>query len=356
MTNETDPPIVLGSELATAHERERKRQDAHPGPSLLDDLGYTHRSARIDAPSFAVDPLDETLRDLANEWLRLPADALGELLDQLSLDDLYTLLTFARRSTVLGLQSRDPQWPRAALAALTLITPDRVDYRDLTWAAGLVAYTLNQLTPSASDEIRRAATRTDASAKAILKRFANDPPQTLSDWGYAVIDRGDNLSVVSSEYRPWNPTVDLARVAQLIAVAIDAEGSYAATSITVATRLPPFWLKGSPEEAHALQAVDQAPATVSVRAQPVTTDRPNDHMLTAFIPELPNPPAADLVARSSTAATGTFARLALTNGAVAVVLIARSVVPGVPSLEDNATLHRFHGPFAEALARLPPHP
>ena len=128
MTNETDPPIVLGSELAAAHARERERQAAHPWPSLLEDLRYPRPSARIDVPSFAEEPLDETLRDLANEWLRLPADALGELHSELSIDDLYTLATFARRSTVLGLRSRDPQWPRAALAALTLVTPDRVDH------------------------------------------------------------------------------------------------------------------------------------------------------------------------------------------------------------------------------------
>ncbi len=348
MTNEPDPPIVLGSELAAAHARELQRQAAHPGRSLLDDLRYPRRSARIDVPSFAMDPLDETLRVLANEWLRLPADALGELYSQLSLDDLYTLLTFAHRSTVLGLRSADPQWPRAALAALTLITPDRVDHRDLTWAAGLVAYTLNQLTPSAADEIRRAAARADPSTRPLLERFADDPPQTLTDWGSAVVGHGDDLSVVSSEHQHWNPTVDLARIAQRIAAAIDAEGSYAATSITVATRLPTVWLKGSPEEAGALQALDHAPATVSVRAEPVTTDRPDDHMFIAFIAELADRSAADLVARSSTEATGTFARLALTNGAVAVVLIARSVVQGVPSLEDNATLQRFQEPFAEA--------
>ncbi len=349
MTNETDPPIVLGSELAAAHARERQREAAHPGPSLLEDHRYPLRSARIDVPSFAKDPLDETLRDLADKWLRLPADQLRELHHQLSLDDLYTLLTFAHRSTVLGLRTRDPQWPRAALAALTLVAPDRVDHRDLTWAAGLVAYTLNQLTPSAADETRRAATRADPSTRALLERFADDPPQTLTDWGYAVIGHGDDLSVVSSEHRPWNPTVDLARIAQRTAAAIDAEGSYAATSITVATRLPPVWLKGSPEEAGAQHALDQTLATVSVRAEPVTTDRSDDHMFIAFIAELANPHAADLVARSSTAAAGTFARLALTNGAVAEVLIARSVVQGVPSLEDDATLQRFHQPLAEAL-------
>jgi hypothetical protein len=154
---------------------------------------------------------------------------------------------------------------------------------------------------------------------------------------------------VSSEHRPWNPTVDLARIAQRTAAAIDAEGSYAATSITVATRLPPAWLKGSPEEADALHALDQTPATVSVRAEPVTTDRPVDHMFIAFITELANPHAAELIARSLAAATGSFARLAITNGAVAVVLIARAVVQGVPNLEDNRTLQRFHEPLARAL-------
>lgn len=113
MTNEPDPPIVLGSELAAAHVQERERQAAHPGPSLLEDHRYPRRSTRIDTPSFAMDPPDETLRDLANEWQQLAADALEELNNQLSLDDLYTLLTFVHRSTVLGLRSRDPQWPSA---------------------------------------------------------------------------------------------------------------------------------------------------------------------------------------------------------------------------------------------------
>lgn len=59
MTNEPNSPIVLGGELAAAHVRERDRQAANSGPSLLDDLRYARRSARIDVPSFAMDPLDE---------------------------------------------------------------------------------------------------------------------------------------------------------------------------------------------------------------------------------------------------------------------------------------------------------
>lgn len=350
MRNEADPPIVLGSGLAAAAARERERQAADPRPSLLAGLRYPRLGTRIDVPSFAEHPLDERLRDLVHEWLRLPADRLRELRDQLSLDDLYTLLTFAHRSTALGLRYRDPQWPRAALAALTLVTPDRVDWRDLTWAAGLVAHTLDQLTPSAVHEIRRAASHADPSTRPFLERFADDSPQTLSDWGYAVIGQGDDLSVVSSDHQPWKPTVDLARIGQQAAEAIDGEGTYATTAITVATRLPPVWLEGSPAEVAALRALARALATVRVRAEPLTTDQFHDHMFVAFIAELPDRHAAELIGRSATAASGDFARLAVTNGPLAAVLIARSVRQGVPNLEDNCTLQRFHEPLAAPLA------
>ncbi len=351
MNDETNTPIVLGSELAAAQAHERERRAAHPEPSLLAELRYAGRRVSADAPSFRKEQLDDTLRDLGIEWLHLPAIVLHELHDLLSLDDLYTLLTFVHRSTVLGLRSRDPQWPRAALAILTLVTPDRVDHRDLTWAAGLVAYTLNQLTPSGADEIRRAANRADPSTRPLLERLAETPPRTLTDWGYGIIGQGDDLSVVRHEHQPWNPTVDLAQIAHRVAAAIDAEASYVATSITIATRVPLVWLKGSPKEPEARQALDQSLATASVHAEPLANDHATDHIFMAFITEFASPRAAELTARSSAAATGSFARLGIANGAVAVVLIARSVVQGVPNLEHDQTLQRFRQPLTEAIAR-----
>ena len=178
--------------------------------------------------------------------------------------------------------------------------------------------------PSAVDEFRRAAARTDPSIRSLLGRFASNPPQSLTDWGCTIIGHGDDLSVVSTEHQRWNPTVDLARIAQRTAAAIDAEASHTA---------PTGLAQGIPRRSRRTPSTRSSPRH---RQHPGRTAhhrpfrRPHDRRLHHRTRR-----ATRLRADRSPRAGG-FARLAIANGAVAVVVIARSVVQGVPASRTTA--------------------
>lgn len=72
------------------------------------------------------------------------ADAAAQsiLRASLSMDDLYTMLLFARRRAFAVIRTRDPGRAVEAFDAASIVDPDRVDFRDVStpcWRAGLAA-------------------------------------------------------------------------------------------------------------------------------------------------------------------------------------------------------------------------
>ena len=348
-----DEPIVLGVELAAASAIERFRLEQDPGRSPLAELAYERGAAYVERPGFGREGLDLELRSVVGRWARLEPEELSALRSRLSMDDFFTLLTFARRSAALGLRANDPAWPLDGLEGLTATAYERVDFRDLTVAAALVAYALEALGGDTPDLMERAATRADPGTAEILRRFRDHPPQSLAGWGYAVVDDAGEISLVGAGFEPYAPTIDLLSSARSVGAAIDRD-RYRTESITLATRLPPVWLRGGIHESEASRAVEHARAGATVRAarQPGALradDRPAHHMFVVFLVEVATAGQADLVAGAATTSTGDHARLAVAHGPVVALLISRPVTVGMEALETDASLQRFGPAFTEAL-------
>jgi hypothetical protein len=187
----------------------------------------------------------------------------------------------------------------------------------------------------------------------ILRRFAEDPPRSVAEWGYAVVGEGSEIALVRADFEPYAPTVDLLSTARSIAAAIDRD-RYQTESITLATRLPAVWLRGRAHAAGASRAVASAPGCVTIRAQLRPTEArstggPASHMFVVFLAELTTARKAKLVAEAAASSTGDHARLAVAHGRVAAVLISRSVVVGVDGLETDESLQRLAPAFSAAL-------
>ena len=281
-------PVVIGREMAAAHDAEQARRAASPGvESPLADLRYDRWAGELDLARFTPSTTDEAIRARLEDWQHLVA---ADLRARLTMDDFYTLLAFARRAVVRSLRGDDVEWAEAGAHVLPLISAERVDWRDLAWAAAVVAWEL-QRTGQRAHAVLMAATRTaEPEAAAILRRFADDPPDNLRDeWGLELVQTPSGLGLAQSEYfAAYEPSADLLAGAISLAEALDAD-RYLADNLTVAADLPNVWLRG-PRHEEASAALERMRGCVSIGGdpRPETGAPPMTQMLTAWIVEMAN--------------------------------------------------------------------
>jgi hypothetical protein len=270
------------------------------------------------------------------------------------MDDFYTLLTFAQRSTVRSLRDDGADWVMAGVLAFPLVACDRVDWRDLSVAAAMVAWALERTGQDVLLVLNEAASFADEQAAEILQRFADEVPASPTDWGYEVVQTGAGAGLANTNYATYQPSVDLITAALAIADVLDAD-QYLADRMTVAAELPDVWCRG-PQHDAAREAIGRMPACVTVSAdpRPETGASPMTQMLTIWIAEMASANDANVVAEAARAASGDHARIAFREGPLCCVLVARSVQIGTAALEDQGTIGRLETALRSALAGLAP--
>ncbi len=107
--SEDRPPVVLGSELARAHQVEATHRGQHGDEgSPLADLTYDRWSGELDLARFRPTATDESIRAWLSSWTATQAAASAR--ERLTMTDFYTLLAFARRATVRSVRETDAIW------------------------------------------------------------------------------------------------------------------------------------------------------------------------------------------------------------------------------------------------------
>jgi hypothetical protein len=132
-------PIVLGTQLASAFAAEKQRlaRGGH-GPSPMPPGGYSSVEANLNAP--VQSPFDLALRDFVRRYAAADPDTRMDMRDATSMDELYTLLTFASRQAVFAMQRNEASYIDDALAALAMLDLERIDWRDGMGTADLVLH------------------------------------------------------------------------------------------------------------------------------------------------------------------------------------------------------------------------
>ncbi|MCC5951688.1 MAG: hypothetical protein JJU45_06285 [Acidimicrobiia bacterium] len=351
--NNTDgdrSPVVIGREMARAHTAEQAHRSAHPtDESPLAGLTYDRWAGDFDLTRFSPNATDDSIRSWLESWPR-SQDRVEGARPLLTMDDFYTLLTFAQRSTVRSLQQDSGDWTTAGVLALPLIACDRVDWRDLSVAAAMTAWALRRTRQDVLLILNEAAGLADEQAAEILRRFAGEPPDSLADWGYQIVHTGSGAGLAHTNYAPYQPSVDLTTAALAIADVLDAD-HYLADRITVAAEFPDVWCRG-PRVDSARAALERMPACVTVGAdpRPETGASPMTQMLTVWIAEMASASDANVVADAARAAPGDHARVAFHDGPLCCVLVARSFQVGTAALEDQGTVGRLEPALRAALS------
>lgn len=294
-----------------------------PGPSPL--AGVSYPATATELWRWTDTPQDDQVASFLTSYEQSPNHSHTRA--HLTMDDFYTLITFARRSALAALRTRNPAHVSAAFNALSAIDVERIDWRDATWAAAIVTYAGQSLNLNLETAIAGPASRASDDTADMLAETIEEEVDLSGDWGYVDVRTDDGTILLSTEDEPYAPETDLASMGLKLAAALDAD-AYTVDGVTIASELYPTWVA---DQEH---LVTNLPGVVSVhgdhRAAPQNT-------LLAFLGEAPTPEQAQAIAE----AAQTHNEIACTaaSGKLFAVMIARSVIYGEEGIEHS--LSRF---------------
>lgn len=343
--------VVLGQKFAAALDAEAALRANQP--DLKSPLGETYDfwAGETDLARFVQSPLDDQIRSFVERTSQSPLAEREHVRSALTLDDFYTLLTFARRSSVRALQSGDVRLAIEGLVAIALVDLERVDWRDVPTAAGLVLHALERVGGAKADGIRAMRDIAQPAVAELLLQFERpDEPLTLDDWGYREIASRYGRGFVDCSYDEFAPTVNIVDLAIDIADLIDRD-TYRTSSITLADSLPGVWFPQAVRD-RAEQVIIEAVAGVSlnVRLRPGAGSDAESQQFTVFLVETSDADAArSLDTWSREDAEASHVALSASYDRLFVLVVARSFVQGKPGFETSERLERFREPLVAAL-------
>lgn len=346
------PVVVIGAELARARAAEQARAQHPAGPSPLPPGTYDAGSGDLADP--APLPLDDALAQLARRYAAADADGRAAMRRAISMDELYTLLTFARRAAVFAIRRGDPSIVRDALAAVAMIESDRVDFRDALMAIALLHHAAERTGRGGDAMLQEAAPLAEPGTADLLAGFAARDPEDkhIRDaWGFAEVQSAGGPGFVSWGFQAYAPRQGLDAVANDLSAMLAAD-RYDPDFVTLATELPAFWLQpGGPALTAALAGI-RAGASLSGHLRPDAHPNHVDQQLTVFLVEAADEAAArTLLDIASNGARRAHALVAAAEGPLFCLVVARSFVDGVPPYETQETLARFGPRVGEILRR-----
>ena len=118
-------------------------------------------------------PTDDAVSEFAVSYEKLGDEKAADVRAALTMDDLYTLLAFARRSALASLQSRASPSVHHGLVALTAVDAERVDWRDLSVAAELLAWAIARAGEDHAIEFQRMSERSERGVAEALDSIAS---------------------------------------------------------------------------------------------------------------------------------------------------------------------------------------
>ena len=346
----TDEPVVLGAQMAAAQAAEARHQAQPHEPSPLIGVAYGQPRAELSVLHFKVVSTDEIVDDLVTQFAAAGRGDREARRSDLTMDDFYTLLTYARRAAVRAIRSRDEAVASRGVTALALIDLDRVDWRDVAWQAGLLSYAIHRIGGTASGAFEMAATLADGESAAFLRSLASRPPADLSEWGFREVQTAEGAGLIEDEGAPYRPESDLVGLAEALAAGVRGD-IWQLSDPVIGSDLPTVWLQGgTPEDLEpALRSITGCVTLQGTHAAQDSSIHRAQHMV-VFLAETQDPQAASIIAAAAGPGSGSsFAALAVAARALCAVMIARSFVRGIPSLETKASLQRFRPALTAAL-------
>jgi hypothetical protein len=342
------PQVVIGTEMAAARAEDASVRAANPElPSPL-HVQYDFWAGETDLARFVPSSTDDEVRLLVHRFGDLGPDAQTRVRLSLTTDDLYTVLQFCRRAAVASLRGNDAALAADGLAAIGLVDVDRVDWRDVPGPLELAAHAVGKTGGDLSSQLLELRSKSVEKVGSMIGRLQDPSVEpSIESAGFARVATPNGVGLVD-RWGGSSGSEELGPLLLRLADAVDAD-AYRTTSVQLSEGLPAVWFpKSNRERAEAI--INEATAAGSVSARRKPGPDADAQQFTIFVLDAGSPELAEELRRLTKGSPGAaHAALALTDGSVFVLLIARSWVQGTDGIETTESLERFSGPFAAAL-------
>jgi hypothetical protein len=352
-------PIILGQQFADAVTKEQERLKSKPDiPSLMPEKHYKRQKGQWDLLNIEPAELDTGLQELCANFVGKPKSEQEKLRSAISLDEFYTLIEFARRSSVFALRDKDSDILNSALISIAMIEAERTDFRDILATLALIHHSAKRIGLDPSSMFLNFAKIAEPGTSELISGFVgrDSASQNLREsWGYYEVNTKYGAGFVSWGFEEYNPELDLLSIAMEIASAIEKD-SYFVETIELATDLPSVWLE-APENKNLQQTLQKiiGGATVTCRLEDDKHPEAGNQQFTLFITELDSKESAQtLIEMSKKKKPQNYSMLGFSGGRLFVLLIARSVMVGVESFETRESLERFIKPINQIIQEIVP--
>lgn len=332
--------VFLGMELAVARVADELHRVTAAGPSPLRDVSYPAAAGVLWR---WVDATQDAAVWAFVRAYTMEADR-ARVRSSLTMDDFYTLMTFARRCVLAALRNEDPGAVEAAFDALSAIDIERVDWRDVVVAASLASYAARRVGFGADEVLAGAVRRAEPQVAEILEHAVTRDIDLAGDWGYREVPTPAGPVLIESDGELASD--DLLPVLLATAEAVENDGIYEVTNAGVTDELPAVWLDDTPD---ATEARARLRGCVEVHAEPPEV-RFRDFLL-VFLAEAEEERHAEAIAEAALREVGPgTARLGIAVGRRCAVVVASSGVVGEPCVESAESLARFDTPIRALLS------
>jgi hypothetical protein len=300
-------------------------------------------------------PLDAALAELTGQFAGSRDRTRAARRRSISMDEFYTLLAFSRRSAVFALRERNAGWVTAGLTALAMIEAARIDWRDLLWALSILHHAAGRIGADADRLLQDAGRLAEPGVARLIDGFSRGSAKEKdlrSSWGHDEVEIDSQVGLIGWGFRPYQPTRDLSRAAVEIADFVGRR-QYRADSVEIASELPAVWLETADNAAlaKAMKRI-RACATVHARLRAAEHRGCDSQMFIVFLAETADEAAAETRRKlSREKQPESYAMLGVREKNLFCLVVARSVVCGVASVETAEKLRRFSGGLTDILRR-----
>ncbi len=354
-----DEPFILGQQFAAARSAEAARiarADSGVSPLGAEDR-YDQWRGDLDLYDPVRLPLDDRIRLLCREFASVGEKARSAIRRSLTLNDFYTLLTFAQRSAVFALRTRDPRWLVDGLTAIAIVEIARIDYRDAPGPAGLIYAIFHRIGVAAYPAFEQAAALAEPDIAELLQSFRDRPPnhRTLKACCFEAVDSPGGPGLIQRSGCLYKPTMRLDKL--ILQIAEVLRNDQYSPSVEIGTTLPDVWLSKIDDRAlaSALSSV-VAGATAHGTLRPEVSPEHLNLGIIAFAVETANEAAAATllrIARLKQTQNNDFKMLAAQDRRLFCLLIARNWMVGGEDFETAESIMRFQPGLEKLLQDCP---
>ena len=350
-------PVVLGTEALKAEEAEsRRKASGEAGKSPMPAGGYEFNREELGLVNPKPNALDAALTELCRRYARSDAQARAQMRRSISMDEFYTLLSFAGRMAVFGLRERSAARLADGLTAIALIEKERVDFRDLYGPLGLLYYSAVQIGADPKklfrDAVALAEPETAEIVSAGLSWTAKEADARSA--GYEVVETEGGVGFVGWFYpEKYEPTYDLKRAVVDVARLVAADGKYRPVTPWVGYDFSGHLLKKG-DDAALERALGSVRAAANVDAFLAPDIRPQEEFqqLDVYLVETADEESARTLLDAARARKPSdFHLLALREGRLFCLLVADAMTDGTKEFETPESLRRFERGLSEILRR-----